>query len=218
LVGGYLYELGDPEGALSRFTETRRLSDKLGQSFVASTSRAGMALVYATVGVDEPIAGLRDEAIRLLDEPIGGFLANTTWAHLGHAALMHDDAATADHDFGLGLEASSINQFLERPRLLGGRALAVLRQGRVDLARRNFEEAVAFTHQKRVTLFDPFLSLVESEILMAEDPGPEIDAVLARGLQTAMDSGRRLLSLQFILQRALLARSLGDSSTDASIN
>ena len=215
LIGGYLYELGDPEGALSRFTETRRVSDKLGQSFVASTSRAGMALVYATVGVDEPIASLRDEAIRLLDGPLGGFLANTTWAHLGHAALMQDDPATADHDFGLGLEASSINQFLERPRLLGGRALAVLRQGRVDLARRNFEEAVAFAHQKRVTLFDPFLSLVESEILMAENPGPEIDAVLARGLQTAMDSGRRLLSLQFIRQRALLARSLGDSSTDA---
>ena len=215
LSGGYLYDLGDLEGALSRFTETRRVSDKAGQPFVASTSRAGMALVYATIGEREPIGRLRDEAIQLLDEPMGGFVANTTWAHLGHASLLNDDPATAILDFDRGLEASSISHLTERPRLLGGRAAALLRHGDREMARRDFEVAVDFTRQKRITLFDPFLSLVESEILIAEDRGDQVDELLAGGLQTAMESSRRLLSLQIIRQRARLARMLGDATTVA---
>jgi len=204
-IAAVMYELGDLEGALGRFVECRRAAEKLGQTFMVGIATSGMALVYATAGMYEPIQGLRAETLEVLDGPLGEFLASSSLADLGFANLLLDDPEQAATDFIQGRAASSLTQFTERPRLLGGLALALTLQGDLDGAEGALEEAAEFAREKSYVPYNALLQYVEGEIQIQRDQPAEAEISLTAAHATSMETGQRLTTLQILQARARLA-------------
>jgi class 3 adenylate cyclase/predicted ATPase len=212
-IGELLHYLGDLEGSLSHYMSGKRLADQLGQSFVAGATSSGMALVYATAGVGEPIPELRAEAHGSLDGPMGEFLASTIWADLGFTSLMSGEPEVADTEFSTGLAASSISQFHERPRLLGGQALARIRIGELEGIESLLDEAWTFVRQRSYVTHDPLLHLAQGELEMGRGQFGEADESLVLAQSKAMEFGLRLLTVRVLEARARLSLAAGMGAT-----
>jgi class 3 adenylate cyclase/tetratricopeptide (TPR) repeat protein len=204
-LGAWMYELGDIEGALGRFVEARRVARKSHQGFVASAAAAGMALVYATAGMEEAIAELRGEALSMLEMPVGGLLASSVWVDLGWANLLTGKREEAVSDFDRGLSASSISQFIERPRLLVGRSLAGVAGDDLAGARSDLADAVVFVEQRALTGFDGLIQMVEGALALAEGRLADAESALTAAHRLALESGRRMRVMTTLLALARLA-------------
>jgi len=204
-TGGLLFELGDLEGALAQFVSGRRTADKFGQPFVGGAAASGMAVVYAAAGVSESIPELRDEAERTLAGAMGEFFASTTWANLGFTDLLSGNIEEADTAFSKGLAASSISQFVERPRLLGGKALALLMSDDLEAAGSLLDQAWEFVSEKGFIPFNPLLHLAQGELAMRRHRPDEAEESLILAQQAAMESGQRLMTMRILEARARLA-------------
>jgi class 3 adenylate cyclase/tetratricopeptide (TPR) repeat protein len=210
-AGGILFELGEPEAALSRYVDARRIAAQSGQLFVDGAAAACMAFVYALAGLRSSIPQLREEAISSLEGPLGDFLASTVWSELGWASLASGDLATAEADLARGLATSSITRFQSRPRLLSGRALALIGLGRLDDASAGLDELREYIHRHQLTAAEPLVSWVEGEFLTASGRLEEADTALTSAHEGAMEMGQRCLLLPVLGARARLAAASGDS-------
>lgn len=208
---GIAFELGEPESALSRFVGARRTGRQYGRNFVVGGAAAGMAFVYASAGMTEPIPALREEALAVLGQPAGEFLASDLWANLGWAGLATGEVVQAEQDFVHGLAASSIVSFTARPRLLLGRTMALIGAGRLTEAASVLDEARNFIAEKRLPASAPLLSWVEGELLVATEAVEEAQAPLAAAHEAALAQGRRCTLLPILGVRSRLAALLGDS-------
>ena len=204
-IAAVMYRLGDLEDALGRFVESRRIAEKLGQVFLIGAATSGMALIYATAGLVEPIQGLRAETIAGLEGPLGEFLASSAWADLGFVNLLLDDPEQAEADFIQGRAASSLTQFTERPRLLGGLALALTLKGDHGGAESALEEAVEFAREKSYAPYNALLRYVEGEIQIQRDQLAEGEVSLTAAQTMSMETGERLTTLRILHARARLA-------------
>jgi class 3 adenylate cyclase/tetratricopeptide (TPR) repeat protein len=211
--GRIAFELGEPESALSRYVEAQRAGRRLGRPFVVGTSAAGMAHVYASAGITEPLASLRDEALTSLQQPSGEFLASDLWAHLGWAGLVSGNVPQAQEDFVRGLGVSSIASFTGRPRLLLGRVMALIGLGGLDDAATVLDEARAFISTRGLVAGVPLLSWVEGEYLMATDRLEEASQPLAIAHESALGQGRRCTLLPILGAGARLATRTGDTES-----
>ena len=211
MLGQLLYEAGEVENGLSHFTAARRGAAQMGQPFTGAAAEAGQAHVYATCGFTEPIAQLRSEAIAAVEGPLGEFLASTVWADLGYAALEAGDIAQADADFARGREASSYSQFIERPRLLIGRALAQAGLGDIDKAQLLVAETRQFVEEKDIVpWFAAGLAYAEGEVSAAAGDFEDAAGALDTAQQAARGSGERLLLLRIHNARRRVASASGD--------
>ena len=201
--------LGDLEGALSWFVASRRLAIDAGQPFIAGAAAAEMCLVYATAGMAGPLDDLRSTALERFQAPIGEFLASSGRASLGEANLLQGKAAEAQVDFEAGLAASSITIALEKPRLLGGLALARVIQGDHQGAREALDHGLASAHERGTMLYDALLAHVEGELMMAVGDFPRAGKALQSALETAMDGGQLMRLLQIRVSQARWAALSG---------
>jgi class 3 adenylate cyclase/tetratricopeptide (TPR) repeat protein len=209
-IGSLLIELGDLEGALSRFADGKRLAEKLGQNFIVGASAAGMALVYATAGMNGAAEEQRAETIEKLKTPMSDFMASSAWADLGFTSLRLDDRKQADADFTQGLAASSFTQFLDRPRLLAGRALSRTLLADLDSARSALDEAHSFTREKGFAPYNALLAYAEGTLRLADGRLEEAEESLVSAQQIAMDRGERLLLVAILQTRSRLAEASGN--------
>ncbi|MGD2043805.1 MAG: hypothetical protein PVJ28_09170, partial [Acidimicrobiia bacterium] len=209
LAGDCLYQLGHIEDALSTFVDVRRVADRSNQPFTAAAGLSGMALVYLTAGMTADIPSLRAEAEERLAGPLGEFLASTVRADLGFGALMQGDPARAMGDFEKGLSASSTTYFIERPRLLAGKALALSRQGENVDADRALIDASAIVEEKSLGLYRALLGYAAGEVQEARGNRGNAMEQLERAQEHAMDIGQRLMLIQILEARAQLAESDG---------
>jgi class 3 adenylate cyclase/tetratricopeptide (TPR) repeat protein len=209
-AGGILFELGEPEAALSRFVDARRIAAQSGQQFVDGAAAACMAFVYALAGLGSSVPQLREEAISSLEGPLGDFLATTVWSELGWASLVSGDLITAEADLARGLATSSITRFQSRPRLLAGRALALIGLGRLDDVAAGLDELREFIHRHQLTAAEPLASWVEGELLAASGLLEEADTALASAHAGAMEMGQRCMLLPVLGVRSRLAAVSGD--------
>jgi class 3 adenylate cyclase/tetratricopeptide (TPR) repeat protein len=208
---GIAFELGDPESALSRFVGAQRAGRQFGRPFVVGTASAGMAFVYASAGIIEPLESLREEALMSLRQPSGEFLASDLWAHLGWAGLAAGSVQRADADFENGLTVSSITSFTGRPRLLLGRVMALIALDRFDDATTTLDEARAFIHSRGLSAAAPLLSWVEGEYLIARGRLDEASQPLVVAHESALGQGRRCTLLPILGARTRLATLTGDT-------
>jgi class 3 adenylate cyclase/tetratricopeptide (TPR) repeat protein len=210
-IGELLHYLGDLEGSLSHYMSGKRLADQLGQSFVAGATSAGWP--WCTQRVSVSIPELRAEAHGSLDGPMGEFLASTIWADLGFTSLMSGEPEVADTEFSTGLAASSISQFHERPRLLGGQALARIRIGELEGIESLLDEAWTFVRQRSYVTHDPLLHLAQGELEMGRGQFGEADESLVLAQSKAMEFGLRLLTVRVLEARARLSLAAGMGAT-----
>jgi class 3 adenylate cyclase/tetratricopeptide (TPR) repeat protein len=206
------FDLGEPESALSRYAGARRSGQRDGKPFVVGAAAAGMAFVYASAGITEPIAGLREEAEASFGMPMGEFLASELWSNLGWAGIATGDLVQAEEDFVRGLGVSSISTFLERPRLLLGRTLALIGLGRLDEAETVLAEARAFILDRKLVAAMPMLSWVEGELLVAGESFDAASEPLAAAHEAALEQGRRCTLLPILGVRTRLAALTGDTA------
>ncbi|HVR33070.1 MAG TPA: adenylate/guanylate cyclase domain-containing protein [Acidimicrobiia bacterium] len=206
-----LFEVGEPEAALSRYVDAQRIARQSGQNFVMASSSAGMAFVYASAGIPEPLTRLREEALAALASPMGEFLASNLWGDLGWAGLASRDPEQAEADFARGLAASSIASFTERPRLLAGKTLALIALDRLAEAGEVLDEVGEYVRSKGLTAAEPMLAWVEAEYLVAMDDLDGAAERLAVAHESAMSQGRRCLLLPILAARARLAGQTDDS-------
>lgn len=209
-VGDWKYQLGDLEDALTRFVDTRRISERTGQSFAMSVAASGMALVYATAGMDEELPALRGQVEASLDGPLGDFFASTAMADLGFADLMSGDVDQAVTDFDTGLAAPSTTRFIERPRLLAGQALALIATGDLTGAGSALSEARSILDEKELTGYEAIVGLAESRLLAAMGELAESETKLVDAQEHAMSIGQRITLVLILDARAKIARQSGD--------
>ncbi len=194
LLGFVKHQLGDLEGAITAMAAARRIAEMTGQSFVAGTAAAGLAAIYATAGQVDGIPSLREQALGMSGGPLADLYASTAWADLGSAEMLLGDPAAAEESFSRGLAASSLTQFLERTRLLGGLALSLVAQGDLDRANTLLTEAREFATDRGFRAGDALLDYVEGEIHRAAGRRPEAVAALRRAVETTRARGQRLLT------------------------
>lgn len=204
-----LFQLGHIEDALGAFVDVRRIAERANQPFTAAAGLSGMALVYATAGMTDDIPSLRAEAEERLAGPLGEFIASTVRGDLGFVELMRGEPARALEDFEQGLGASSTTYFIERPRLLAGKALALSRLGEHDDADRARSDASGFVEEKSLGLYRALLGYVDGELLGTRGQRDEAMARLETAQEHAMEIGQRLLLIQMLQERARLASSAG---------
>ncbi|MEA1903219.1 MAG: adenylate/guanylate cyclase domain-containing protein [Actinomycetota bacterium] len=209
-IGALLYELSDLEGALGRFVDTVRLGTRAGQPFAAGAGASGMALVYATAGMVDQVSEQRAVADASTQNPLGDFMGSNIWGDLGFANLMLDRVEEAAADFARGLEAASIHQYLERPRLLAGRALARLAAGDREGAEADLGEAQEFVEDHSYVAPRSLLGYVDGLIKTHRQDFDAATEALESAQQKAMDRGQRLLTVQIRQARAQLALLVGD--------
>jgi class 3 adenylate cyclase/tetratricopeptide (TPR) repeat protein len=209
-AGEVFFDLGEPETALSRFAAARRVGEQNGQPFVIAAGSAGMAFVYASAGIHEPLARLREDALAAQGNPMGEFLANTVWTDLGWANLASGEFSVAADDFARGLSTSSVTQFTHKTRLLLGRALALIALERRDEAQAPLGEARDFIVSRGLVVAEPMLYWAEGEFHVANERLEEANDSLIAAHETALNLGRRCLLLPILGTRARLARATGD--------
>jgi class 3 adenylate cyclase/tetratricopeptide (TPR) repeat protein len=209
-IGALLYEFGDLEDSLGRFVDTVRLAMSAGQPFVAGAGSSGMTLVYATVGMADQAQAQRAAAEGFTGNPMGDFLGSTIWGDLGFASLLSNEPEQAASDFARGLEAASTNQYLDRPRLLAGRALTRLAMDDIEDAADDLGQAREFVEEHAYDAPRSLLGYVEG---LVETRGKQVDSA-NRALETAqreaMEKGQRLLLVQIHQARADLATLEGN--------
>jgi class 3 adenylate cyclase/tetratricopeptide (TPR) repeat protein len=209
-VGNWKYELGYLEDALSRFVDTRRTGDRVGQPFVTAVASSGMALVYGTAGMEDEIPPLRDEVEASLNGPLGDFLASTALADLGFASLLSGQLDSASRDFEAGLAVSSSTRFLEGPRLLAGRALTLIAVDDLTGAASALAEARSIIDEKELAMYEALVGLAEGRLRMGQGDLAGAEANLVRAQENAMSIGQRITQVLILNARAELAQLTGD--------
>ncbi|MGB8362557.1 MAG: adenylate/guanylate cyclase domain-containing protein [Acidimicrobiia bacterium] len=209
-VGDWKYQLGDLEDALSRFADTRRVGERVGQTFATAAAASGMALVYATAGMDEELPALRDEVEKSLGGPLGEFLASTALADLGFASLLSGQLDRASNDFAAALGVSSATRFVERPRLLAGQALTLVAAGDLQGAAGSLAEARSTVDEKELTGYEAVVGLAEGRLHIARGELDEAEAALTGAQEQAMSIGQRVTLVMILGARAELAGMAAD--------
>jgi tetratricopeptide (TPR) repeat protein len=206
------YELGNLEEALGHFLDVTRIATAMGQHFTATVGYSGMARVYAVVGLVDKVPELMSEAESRLSGPNGEFLASSVWADLGFANLAMREPEQAIEQFSQGLGASSTSQFIEKPRLLLGRALANMEVDDLVAAGKDLADAVTFAETKGLGLYAAHLGLGEG--LLSERNGDiaAAERALTRAQEEAMSRGQRLALIGIMDARARLANTGGDAA------
>ena len=216
LVGQCHYELGNVESALSHYVAVSRTATAMRQPFTAAAGSSGMALVYATVGLADECHARMSEAEEKLDGPIGEFLASTVLADIGRAHLMLEEPERALDGFSRGLAASSTTQFIERPRLLLGRALAHLAMEDLAAAEADLAAGSAFAEDKELDLYRAEIGLTEGLVALRAGDTERASRALEKGQQEAMSRGQRLVLMSILGTRARLAGLAGAAADFAA--
>jgi class 3 adenylate cyclase len=210
-IGYGLYLLGDLEGALASFGESRRTARRMRQPFIAGAAASGMALVYATAGLSTPIPELRREVAESLSGILGGFMSSTCRADLGFVDLLTGVPDGASAQFRWGLDSASSSRFIERPRLLAGLTMALTEMEDLDGARASLADAREFVAEKEYVLYNAMLDFAEGRLLVAEGELDRADSVLTAAHGQADAGGQRFVAVHVLWARLRLAESRGDS-------
>jgi tetratricopeptide (TPR) repeat protein len=210
------YQLGNIDEALSHFLDVTRVAAALGQPFTGAAGSSGMALVYATVGLTDEVPGLRGEALDQIHGPIGEFLASTVLADLGWVSWMLGDHVAALGYFTEGLSASSTTQFLERPRLLIGKALAHLEFDDIDSADSDLARARDYVRDKELDLYVAHLDLAQGLLANRREDHDLATQSLSSAKEAALSRGQRIHLLDIEVERARIAARLGDAKGAAT--
>lgn len=216
MIGTILYALGDVEGALSRFVDGRRLAERQGQIFAVGAAAAGMCLVYASAGITEPIEGLRSTAVEMFAAPMGEFMASEGWASLGEANLLLEQPAQARTDFEIGLSTSSYTMHVDKPRLLAGKAAALLMEGDIAVARRALDDARAYSIEKHLEVYAPSLAQLASELAVADGDLERAESELLAAREGAMASAQLITLIGVHASMARLQSKMGRSDEAAT--
>lgn len=211
VAGFLLYELGRVEEALEHLRKARATAVGAHLVFFEAVAAAGLARVYATVGMSEAMEETAQSAVEGVSAPLGDYLASTVWAELGYAALAVNDLGAAEGHFEQCLDSSSASKFWEKPRALIGLARVHSRLGNPTPGHAFLDEAQTFLLEKAVRSFDPHLAHARGELVLVEGKPEEAADRLEAAGRLAAEQGCRMLGIEIAGSSARAAAALGDT-------
>ncbi len=171
VLGDLTALLGQYEDALSYQQRAMQVSEPMEQflPFARAMALAPLGKTYFEIGGRFVVRAqeLHAATLRLLELPMGMPAGAGGWADTGFCALGVGGVELAAEVFHKGLTLPSIHMFLQRPRLLVGQALVLLRQGQPDEAASIVEQARAFSEARRMKHVAPLIALADGEISLA---------------------------------------------------
>ena len=149
-LGLLRYFMGDIDGAVAGYVEARRMAADSQQGFVDGAAAAGLAFVYASLGLFDDANDLRATVVEKLGGPLGELLASGAWADLGFVNLLQERADEAQADLLTALDMPSTSRYFDRPRILSGLALASLQKGDATGAHERLDEARGYIDERNL--------------------------------------------------------------------
>ncbi len=163
--------LGQYENALSYQQRAMQASEPMAQflPFARAMALAPLGKTYFEIGGRFIVRAqeLHATTLRILDTPMGVPAGADGWADAGFCALGVGGIDIAGELFHKGLTVPSIHMFLQKPRLLVGQALVLLKQGQHDEAARVVEKARAYSEARRMKHIYPLVALADGDISAA---------------------------------------------------
>ncbi len=216
-VAAYLlYELGRVEEALEHLHSARSAAAQAHLVFFEAVAAAGMARVYASVGMSEAMEEAVDSAMKGVRTPLGEYVSSTVWSDLGHAALATGDLDSAEGHFERCLSSSSASKYWEKPRALIGLALVQSSRGNTARGHSLLDEAQTFLLEKEIRSFDAHLEHARGELFLVEGEPAQAAGRLETAGALAAEQGCRVLGIEIAGAAARASAARGDGEAARS--
>jgi tetratricopeptide (TPR) repeat protein len=156
-------------------------------------------LLYVEIGgpFQDQSRQFREQALRLLENPVAAITGGTAWADIGFSALALGDLELAGDVFQKGLNYPTMFMLLERARLLTGAALLASARGELDEAASLIQTARSYVDEQQLRHVMPLVALAAGRIYTAC-----ADAAFALEAFTEAEGAAQALGLRPILWQA----------------
>jgi len=150
-----------------------------------------------------------DQAMKLLDLPMGAMAGGFAWADIGFCFLANGLVDEAEDAFGKGLELPTPHRLINRPRYLTGMAYVKFLRGERSEALDLVLEAGDYAETRAMKYLFPELALAQGRIRVALGEQGEALAQFRRAESSAREMGMRPAIWQALVEQARAYSSLG---------
>ena len=203
---------GDYEAAIKFQQHALQAGNTSGLAFQQASALTALGTIHLDISVAEfaeQTADLYEQALRLMEEPLGKVAAGAIWAEMGFSHLALGDLERAGELFQQGLSVSTAVKFLAKPYLLVGSAFVDLSQGQLEDASLTMVEAREFVEEREMQNIYPLISFADANISAAGGNADEALKHFEVGEELALKAQMRPLVWQLRLGAAGALSSLG---------
>ena len=203
---------GDYEAAIRFQQHALQAANTSGLAYPQVAALCALGTIHLDISVAEfaeQTADLYEQALRLMEEPLGKVAAGAIWAEMGFSHLALGDLDRAGELFRQGLSVSTAVKFLARPFLLVGSAIVDLSRGNLEDASLSMVEAREFVEEREMKNIYPLVSFADANISAASGKPEEALRHFEVGEELAMKAQMRPSIWQLHLGTAGALSSLG---------
>lgn len=178
VLGQIAWFRGEYEQAIAHYRKGLDAGRTSGLPFIQVSALCGLGTAHMDVSprMSGETSKYHDEALGLLETPLGQVTGGLAWADLGLCILAHGDAQQAHEFFQKGLTIPTAYMFLARPLLLVGSAFVALGGGDIEGAGSLVQEAREFTESRSMRHLYPLMSLASAQVSLASgDPSGALE-------------------------------------------
>jgi tetratricopeptide (TPR) repeat protein len=202
---------GEYERAIASYEGALRAAQAGPLPHLAVFPMGGLGSAYLDISptLSEQIDHYHDQALSLLDTPMGMPAGGLAWADLGFCLLAKGKVDRADELFQKGLSTPAQQGLINRPRFLVGLVYVALARAHFDEAERQVIEARRYVEERAMQHLVPEVALAEGRVRAARS---ELDRALEQFKQAeaaALEMAMRPLVWQARAGAAKVLDALG---------
>ena len=183
---------------------------------VSALCGMGTALLDTSPRLIDRVRVAHDEALELIEKPLGSATGGLAWADLGFCFMLTGDPERANEMFQKGLNESTAFKYLARPLLLAGAAFLALGAGEVESADQLLQEANTFVEERAMKHFYPLLAFAGANVSLARNDSAKALELFNRAESLAIDMGMRGFAWQASAGAAGVLAASGQSEAAAA--
>ena len=219
LQGKVAMAQGAYEEALVLFRRTVAASDATGIPYLRALGLCVTGTCYQQIGgpMLERALEFHARTAEVMDLPTGNTLGAWLWAEVGHGALSSGDLDRAKSLFDRALNEKSAPMHVMRPLALQGRCGVALAEGRVDEARRWFDQLEEYVRSREMRDQYAPLALTGARVEALDGNHEQALVRLDECEQITKAAGMKRLQLEVCAHRARSLDALGrvDDASEA---
>ena len=158
---------GEYERALAELQRARQaaLPVESFMPFMAVPPLGSLDLTYMEISehLADRAAEFRNQALKLLENPVAMMGGAPAWAALGFSSLALGKVDMADELFQQGLNYPTMLMHVEKPRLLIGSSLVALERNQLDDAAQLVEQARVYVEERGMKHLYPLVAFAEGQ-------------------------------------------------------
>lgn len=160
---------GNYEQAIACFEQSIQAGVESGLGWIQIYALGALGSVYEDLGegLTPQVDQYHNQALELLEGPMGQAAGGMAWADLGFCLFERGDLDGAARLLQMGLSAPTPQGLINRPRFLIGLALVALENGQLDQANGLAEEARQYVDERAMQNLYPETFLVVAKVTAA---------------------------------------------------